>query len=97
MFCEAEQLLQREDNPSHAQLAELLQGSFSLLCDVKSAGGDEYFRLNDEKASPALPMFKADLTRVCSTSHPDDQHHPHAVVASISIKKMVLGMWKRPS
>ncbi|CAK0787484.1 hypothetical protein CVIRNUC_010704 [Coccomyxa viridis] len=49
VFCEAEQLLQREDNPSHAQLAELLQGSFSLLCDVKSAGGDEYFRLNDEK------------------------------------------------
>ena len=35
MFCEAEQLLQREGSQSHAQLAELLQGSFSLLCDVK--------------------------------------------------------------
>ena len=53
VFCEAEQLLQREGSPSHAQLAELLQGSFSLLCDVKDAGGDQYFRLNDEKASPA--------------------------------------------
>ena len=59
MFCEAEQLLQREGSQSHAQLAELLQGSFSLLCDVKDAGGDKYYRLNDEKARPAFFVLKA--------------------------------------
>lgn len=51
VFCEVDQLLQTDADQSHAQLAEVLQGAFRCLCDVKDAGSDQYFRLNDEKAS----------------------------------------------
>lgn len=51
VFCEADQLLQTDADDVHAQLAELLSGSFAILCDVKAAGADQYYRLSNEKAS----------------------------------------------
>ena len=51
VFCEADQLLQTDADDVHAQLAELLNGSFAILCDVKAAGADQYYRLSNEKAS----------------------------------------------
>ena len=51
VFCEADQLLQTDADEAHAQLAELLNGSFACLCDVKAAGADCYYRLSNEKVS----------------------------------------------
>ena len=55
MFCEADQLLQTDADDAHAQLAELLNGSFACLCDMKAAGTDRYYRLSNEKASITPP------------------------------------------
>ncbi|CAL5222476.1 g4847 [Coccomyxa viridis] len=49
VFCEADQLLQTDADDAHAQLAELLNGSFACLCDMKAAGTDRYYRLSNEK------------------------------------------------
>ena len=55
MFCEAEQLLQTDADKSHAQLATMLGDSFRMLCDLKQAGSDQYYRLNNDKASTPCP------------------------------------------
>ena len=48
-FQEREQLLQEEACPANAELAALVGPSFSMLCDVKAAGGNSYYRLSDAK------------------------------------------------
>lgn len=49
VFQDGVQILQADASPAHAQLAQLVAGSFALLCDVKEAGGDAYYRLSDDK------------------------------------------------
>ncbi len=56
VFTEKDELLQTEECPANAQLAELLRESFTNICDVKQSGDISYYRLNDEKvqSSPSL-------------------------------------------
>ena len=55
VFCEAEQLLQTDADESHEQLAKILGDNFRMLCDLKQASSDQYYRLNDDKASAPCP------------------------------------------
>ncbi|PSC68408.1 ribonuclease H2 subunit B [Micractinium conductrix] len=50
VFQDLEQIVSMADSPSAHLLAELLAGSGQLacLCDVKQAGGQTYYRLNDD-------------------------------------------------
>ena len=75
VFCEADQLLQTDADNVHAQLAELLNGSFAMLCDVKAAGADQYYRLSNEKARSCT------LQMLCTKRHLPEE------VLSISRKR----------
>ena len=55
VFCEADQLLQIDADEAHAQLADLLNGSFASLCETKAVGEDRYYRLSNEKARTTMP------------------------------------------
>ncbi len=55
VFCEPEQLLQTDADESHTQLSKILGNSFRMLCDLKQAGSDQFYRLNDDKASTPCP------------------------------------------
>ncbi|EIE24959.1 hypothetical protein COCSUDRAFT_83651 [Coccomyxa subellipsoidea C-169] len=61
VFTERDELLQTEACSGNAQLAELMQGSFACLCDVKESGGNVYYRLNNAKV---LAWLRCKLRRL---------------------------------
>jgi hypothetical protein len=51
VFTERDELLQSEASAANAQLAQLVSDRFASICDVKKAGNEDYYRLNDEKVN----------------------------------------------
>ena len=59
LFCDMEQVLQEVQQQSVAlQLISLLAPQqLAWVCDCKLAGGQQYYRLNDEKAGRQGPAY----------------------------------------
>ena len=58
-----------EECSSNAQLAELLQEKFTVVCDMKQSGDNLYYRLNDEKVQ-CNPRLYAALPLVDQLQNP---------------------------
>ncbi len=84
VFTERDELLQTEACSGNAQLAELMQGSFACLCDVKESGGVVYYRLNNAK----VPLLLLACIRNCqlilhlsNATHQCCSHRPSMLIA----------------